>query len=328
LKGRDALPKLAKQCAEEGEWKNLDEEEKEWLLRSLREKKQADKQEPKGVVHASNDIAGTLSCLDPEVCLYSLLGAWRVLMETKITGLVSRTGAHMWYAIVRSKTTNPFQPRTFVTPQITNAFNALFKMTPGEMALKVDAYITGGLAGVVRLTGKNASVKLRSEIRELVLSGLCELDFDRLATEITDLNTGDTLIKHKKCTNDNAPTAMSYTNYNGLVEKWGIELIGWTEPEIANPSTIQTALGLNRLVNALRRGDCYWAPLTQEAWDKKLEEAAKRLADGKGKKRKQRWSKGLTRKAAKSIANTGPSCHVDHESLLSDSNGGFGSDSD
>lgn len=42
------------------------------------------------------------------------------------------------------------------------------------MSLKVDSFITAGLAGVLKMSGQNKATRTRSEIRELVLSGLRE----------------------------------------------------------------------------------------------------------------------------------------------------------
>jgi hypothetical protein len=66
MSGKTALPDLAKKCAEEGEWKNLDMEEVEWLLDQLRSSK-AEKGTTKTITHAAQDIEGTLSRLNPEV---------------------------------------------------------------------------------------------------------------------------------------------------------------------------------------------------------------------------------------------------------------------
>ena len=65
MSGKNALPDLVKQCAEEGEWKNLDEEEEDWLLQQLRDSKSS--KLIRTVTHTASDIEGTLACLNPEV---------------------------------------------------------------------------------------------------------------------------------------------------------------------------------------------------------------------------------------------------------------------
>ena len=64
---------------------------------------------------------------------------------------------------------------------------------------------------------------------------------------------------------------MNYVNYCGLIAKWGVELAGWME-EVVNPGKIQTAAALKRLLNALRKGHCYWWALSKAEWDQKIEE--------------------------------------------------------
>jgi len=45
--------------------------------------------------------------------------------------------------------TDNFTPKWFAPPQVKDACIALFKHTPGEIVLQVDAYITAGLPGVL-----------------------------------------------------------------------------------------------------------------------------------------------------------------------------------
>jgi hypothetical protein len=74
MNGRSALPDLVKQCVDEGEWKNLDREEQEWLLAQLRESK-ADKAVTKSVTRPALDIEATLSRLNPEVSILYMPGS-------------------------------------------------------------------------------------------------------------------------------------------------------------------------------------------------------------------------------------------------------------
>ena len=67
-------------------------------------------------------------------------------------------------------------------------------------------------------------------------------------------------------------TQMNYANYRGLIAKWGVELAGWTEEVVVNPGKIQMVAALKRLLNALRKGHCYWRALLKAEWDQKIEE--------------------------------------------------------
>lgn len=85
-----------------------------------------------------------------------------------------RNGCHVFYVVSRGHITDNFNPRTFATPQIKEACVRLFKLTPEEMCLKIDAFVTAGLSGVLKMSGQNKPTRTRAEIRELVLTGLRE----------------------------------------------------------------------------------------------------------------------------------------------------------
>lgn len=106
---------------------------------------------------------------------------------------------------------------------------------------------------------------------------------------------GDILTNTKNISSKDVPTQMSYSQYEVLVCKWGVELCGWTEDKVANPGLIQTAPALKRLLDALRKGHCYWRELTQGEWEKKIEERE----DATPKSRKRRSDHGTTKKPRK-----------------------------
>jgi hypothetical protein len=98
------------------------------------------------------------------------------------------------------------------------------------------------------------------------------------------------------CLFEDAPMVMQYTNYETLVCKLGVKLVGWTEPKIGNPGKLMTALSLNRLLNALRKGDCHWVKLTRVALTDKIDAQDAKMLAGKGKKRATRNDKGTSKK--------------------------------
>jgi len=58
---------------------------------------------------------------------------------------------------------------------------------------------------------------------------------------------------------------MKYADYDSLVSKWGVELIGWTESTRVCPiEHINTAPQLWRLLTALNTGACHWEQLSPE----------------------------------------------------------------
>lgn len=107
---------------------------------------------------------------------------------------------------------------------------------------------------------------------------------------------GAILLEKRRILAKDMPSQMSYANYSGLVVKWGVELAGWTEGIVTNPGNIQVASALKRLLDALRKGHCYWRILTQEEWDLKTLE--KDEVGAKSRKRRIDW--GTTRGNQKS----------------------------
>jgi len=55
-------------------------------------------------------------------------------------------------------------PWTLTTSQVMNACVTLFKHTPEEMALKIDAFITAGLPGVLHQSGQNCPTRVKAKI--------------------------------------------------------------------------------------------------------------------------------------------------------------------
>jgi hypothetical protein len=51
---------------------------------------------------------------------------------------------------------------------------------------------------------------------------------------------------------------MNYINYEeAIVQRYGIELVGWTYDKFVNPSEFSSALGpLRKLIDAINAGEC------------------------------------------------------------------------
>lgn len=61
---------------------------------------------------------------------------------------------------------------------------------------------------------------------------------------------------------------MSWTpsGYKQIVYRHGVELVGWTEPEMVNPGNL-SGDKLDRLHLAQKEGRCRWVLLSEEEWD-------------------------------------------------------------
>jgi hypothetical protein len=87
------------------------------------------------------------------------------------------------------------------------------------------------------------------------------------------------------------PTAMmQYANYEeDIVQRYGIELQGWTYKRFVNPSELSTALGpLRGLMDAIKNGDCKFVKLTAEERRKRKETYKAKVDSGEAKARKRK----------------------------------------
>ena len=96
---------------------------------------------------------------------------------------------------------------------------------------------------------------------------------------------------------------MQYANYDELIiQKYGIELQGWTFEKLVNPSQLSTSLpGLRRLLDAINNGDCKFVRLSPLEVKSRREELQKKQDDGivPVKTRKPRKDRGTKRPRTK-----------------------------
>ena len=94
---------------------------------------------------------------------------------------------------------------------------------------------------------------------------------------------------------------MHYADYEEkIVQRYGVELIGWTYEKLVNPSELSTSLpGLRQLLEAIKTGSCKFIKLTQAQLKQRREEHQKAIEDGSlpaPKTRKPRKDRGSKRK--------------------------------
>ncbi|KAF8241010.1 hypothetical protein L208DRAFT_1074176, partial [Tricholoma matsutake] len=98
---------------------------------------------------------------------------------------------------------------------------------------------------------------------------------------------------------------MQYVNYKeGIVQRYGVELIGWTHDKFANPSELSTAVEpLRKLLDAIKGGDCKFIELTVEERKKRLETYRAKVRSGEVEVRskKTRSDAGKKRKNKKVV---------------------------
>jgi hypothetical protein len=103
----------------------------------------------------------------------------------------------------------------------------------------------------------------------------------------------------------NPNALMQYVNYNeGIVQRYGVELQGWTYEELKNPSELSTAVGpLTKLRDAINDGSCKFVKLSAEERCQRLEVYNGKIASGKIqlRKRKRRSDAGSKKMKSKAV---------------------------
>ncbi|KAL6302237.1 hypothetical protein BKA93DRAFT_827512 [Sparassis latifolia] len=243
-------------------WKNLPKDKEERILAQLessRQEKAAIKKMPMKKV--AYDIEKTMSRIDPE-----------------LLGLSQRTGCQYLSFVMRSDVTDNWTTRTSTTSKVTEACMQLFKNTPEEMAMKIEAYLTTGLAGVIKATGGKRSTILKSEVRAAITKGF-----------------HDILLSKGSINKDDLPS-MAWAHYEKLVCTYGVELRGWTEPgPVCNPGDFKTIHQLEHLHAALQGDEpiCHWVELDDTMWEARKEARRISILNGTAKQRKSRG--GITK---------------------------------
>lgn len=108
----------------------------------------------------------------------------------------------------------------------------------------------------------------------------------------------EVLREERKLTEKDLPKSMKWAYYEDLCCEFGVELVGWTEPgELCNPADMKTP-ALQRVLNSINSGQCFWRALSDNEWNAKKAARAEVLANEGGSRRKSRGGKG--KKPAKS----------------------------
>jgi phage I-like protein len=98
---------------------------------------------------------------------------------------------------------------------------------------------------------------------------------------------------------------MQYVNYEeAIVQRYSIELLGWTYKKFVNPSELSTAVEpLCKLLDAIKSGDCKFIKLTAEECRKHLETYRAKIAAGEIKacERKTQSDTGTKKRKEKAM---------------------------
>jgi hypothetical protein len=171
LDGRKTLAIVSRELKESGEWKKLTQEEEDELMDDI-QLETVSKASVK--VHAKDvatEIAKTMGNIDPEVCLFK--NSFSYFADTiQIIGLEKRTSCNVFWGLTRNTSNDNFGPRSYASDPVKNACLALFKLTPEQIVVNIDAYIASGVEGVVRTSGARQTTLLKKEIRDMVRTSM------------------------------------------------------------------------------------------------------------------------------------------------------------
>ncbi|EIW79824.1 hypothetical protein CONPUDRAFT_74160 [Coniophora puteana RWD-64-598 SS2] len=242
--GAGAMTSVSQSAAQA--WHALsDEEKQEWSRRS-RQNQEGAKKKVKVVnaEHVANAIETTFTRkIDP--C---------------VAEITQSTGCAVLYLVTRDKVTDQYRPRSFASPRVEAALMYLFKVNPHELAMRLDAYVTGGITGVTRYTGDRRVGVLRKSIREMILQKLRNI-----------LRTARSVVYEE------LPTFMEWANYEKWVIEYGVELHGFPGGAVKNPSNVSTIPMLTEIEAAITQGECFWRVLEPEEWERRKADAHKRV---------------------------------------------------
>ncbi|KAJ7500262.1 hypothetical protein B0H11DRAFT_2225808 [Mycena galericulata] len=200
-------------------------------------------------------------------------------MKMLLAGLATRVGVEGFFCIVRNSPDFSMQPQWFFTSRELEAYMPLAtrrRWVTTEVGTKIEAFAVAG-CNVLNLcrTSKQKADYLKSMIRDLIGEKL-----------------GD------------ANAQMQYVWYEeDIVQHYSIVLLGWTFPELKNPSELSTSLpALQELHDALKDGTCFFKKLTPEELAVRKADWLRDVKAGvvERKHRNTRSDKGVKRKAADS----------------------------
>ncbi|KAJ3484015.1 hypothetical protein NLJ89_g12016 [Agrocybe chaxingu] len=209
-----------------------------------------------------------------------------------LQGLNMRVGVEAFFCVVRNTPDYHMDPIWFFTSKammeympIAVPFRQAWDLA--QVGTKLEAFAIAGCDSInLHRTSKQKADEIKRQIRDKI---------NLMLVEITN--------------NENA--TMQYVNYEELVvQRYGVELVGWTYEKFVNPSELSTSLPpLRQLLDAINNGDCKFRKLTVAEVKARRQEYQKKVDDGTlpTNTRKPRKDKGTKRKKTGNNAADGDS---------------------
>ncbi|KAI0765794.1 hypothetical protein BC629DRAFT_1442871 [Irpex lacteus] len=246
--GRQTIAILSKEVAAAEEWKAAPEEEIEDWIQDILDKREVRRMRVTDKT-VGRDVQTTAG-----------------LLETEAAGLHKRTGAEYLLLTLTHNVTDTYDARVTASNGVKKGIEELYKQTPEEMGLRLQAFINAGVIGAVKTMRENQTVSLKTAIRKAVTDGLHDI------------------LREEKNIPDDAMPRMEWAQYETLCALYGVKLEGWTGPDgMCNPADLKGVAELQKLKNALDNRRCFWVTLTDDEWAMYKTAENERVARRKGK---------------------------------------------
>ncbi|KAJ7785308.1 hypothetical protein DFH07DRAFT_948388 [Mycena maculata] len=197
-------------------------------------------------------------------------------MKLLMVGLSTRVGVEGFFCIVRNSTDFHMQPQWFFTSRELEQYMPIAtrrKWVTAEVGTKVEAFCVAG-SDVVNLlcTSKQKADFLKAGVREGITEKLIAI-------------TGD------------ANAQMAYVWYKeDVMQKYGVALVGWTFPEIVNPSELSLSVKpLQEVHDAIKNNNCKFSRLSAQQLRARKEKWEDNVAAGRVEAKHRATLNGLLR---------------------------------
>ncbi|KAJ7164604.1 hypothetical protein C8R43DRAFT_946420 [Mycena crocata] len=200
-------------------------------------------------------------------------------MKQLFLGLRARVGVEGFFCVVGDSADFNMIPQWFWTSQQLEDYMPLAvgkRWVTNTVGTKLEAFAVAGcdVLGLLRTSRQKADF-LKARIRDFIAQKIIAITKDENAT-------------------------MQYVWYEeDVVQRYSIKLVGWTYPELVNPSELSTSLpGLQALHDALKNDTCKFVKLNKEQLAARKESWLADVAAGRieRKHRDERSDKGTKRK--------------------------------
>ncbi|KAG1880021.1 hypothetical protein F4604DRAFT_1922706 [Suillus subluteus] len=185
-------------------------------------------------------------------------------MEKEWTAINACTSVEGFYIAVRGDLEHFHEAKVFLTTKAKSFIKDVLHFEPKHLALKFESWVVGNF-------GEESSTSATKQLPLPKIVSLCRKNIQIGLDSILQENN----LASKK-------VQMNYENYEkNIVEVYGVAINGWTyEKSVCNPGKIGRREHLIKLSDALVKGECSWAMLSEEELSERISNNRKRQTSG------------------------------------------------